>query len=104
MRLLLVIILIASLIGPGGSLRADDRNEQYLAQCKMQLGERYGAEADIKLVSIRRSGNGLRLKVAVRLSPATDGLERVEFTSCRVEKPSAAGSAQPKRLLPSVPG
>ena len=51
-----------------------------------ELSERYGSQPDIKIVSKRRSGNRLRLKVAVTLPPRDDGLERSEFATCLVTR------------------
>ena len=59
---------------------------QGLAECRVELSERYGSQPDIKIVSKRRSGNRLRLKVAVTLPPRDDGLERSEFATCLVTR------------------
>ena len=53
---------------------------------KQQLSQRYGAGHEIKLVSMRRSGSGASVKVAVRLDDGKVGKERVEFASCQISR------------------
>ena len=103
MRLLLVTALLVGLLVPVCGLWAEGADDWYLAQCKVQLSERYGPNPDIKLISMRRGGNRLRLKVAVRLVTAADWLERSEFATCLVDRSDKPGSAQPNRLPSSVP-
>lgn len=55
-----------------------------LEQCRASIEQRYGAGREIRLVSTRRSGTGVSMKVAVRLDDGTGQRERVEFTTCRL--------------------
>ena len=84
-----VILLVIGLGVVSSAARAAGSNEFYLAQCKDQVRQQYGAERDIKLVSMRRSGKSMRVKVAVGLDPGPDGVEKVEFTTCLVSQQAA---------------
>ena len=86
MRVLDFALLFVALGAPAARLWAEDHDDRYLAECRVELSERYGSQPDIKIVSKRRSGNRLRLKVAVTLPPRDDGLERSEFATCLVTR------------------
>ena len=92
MKVLRFALLFMVLGAPAARLWAEDPDDRYLAQCRVELSERYGSEPDIKLVSKRRSGNRLRLKVAVTLPPRDDGLQRSEFATCLVARSNKPAS------------
>ncbi|MBP6701753.1 MAG: hypothetical protein KA135_10915 [Halioglobus sp.] len=79
-------LLVLALSLGGAAPRAAQLDELYLEQCKQQLSQRYGAGHEIKLVSMRRSGSGASVKVAVRLDDGKVGKERVEFASCQISR------------------
>ncbi|MCB1694748.1 MAG: hypothetical protein H6984_00405 [Pseudomonadales bacterium] len=86
MRLPALILLIAGVTGAAAAAPGAEVSRQYLALCKMDLSQRYGEGTQIKLVSMRRSGQAVLLKVAVRVQSGAADMERVEFTTCRVER------------------
>lgn len=102
---LLVIALSTSAAGS----HASQLDEQYLEQCKQQVSQRYGAGQQVKLVSMRRTGSGASVKVAVRLADENAKTERVEFATCRVsrkELPDPGEAVTPSgscRNLPETP-
>jgi hypothetical protein len=101
MKLVPVTLMITSLGCVASVALAAGSNEFYLAQCKEQVRQQYGSERDIKLVSMRRSGNSMRVKVAVRLDAGSDDVEKVEFTTCLVSQqaaPSRSESPDPTTL------
>lgn len=111
MRSPVPILLTVALTSVTALTYAGELDEQYLAQCKIELSQRYGEALEVRLVSMRRSGNGVSMKVAVRLDSGTADLERVEFTSCRVgrdevslpEKKTGANSATDDVSHPAAP-
>ncbi len=87
------LLVIAFSIGAAGS-HAAPLDEQYLEQCKQQVSQRYGAGHEVKLVSMRRSGSGASVKVAVRLTDEREKTERAEFVTCRVNSKEVTGSGE----------
>ncbi len=103
MRLIAAILLTVSLASGAAVLHAAEIDELYLAQCKAQVSQRYGAGHEVKLVSMRRSGNGASIKLAVRLDIGEAESERVEFTTCRVRRSiDDSGSVEPVATLSSA--
>ncbi len=99
MKTKLAPLLAVYLIVHACASHAAGLDEQYLAQCQVQVSQRYGPGREIKLVSMRRSMAGASLKVAVGLGNADAGTERVEFTTCRVSRndlPDAAAKDGPQ--------
>ena len=84
MKLLLFIVVVVGLCSATLIARAAQDKDFYLARCAEQIGQRYGSGQDIKLVSVRRSGSGMRVKVAITLAPAADGVEKVQFMTCLI--------------------
>lgn len=104
MKLVPGTILIIGLGCGATAAQAAGSNEFYLAQCRDQLTRQYGPERNVKLVSMRRSGKRMAVKVAVRLDPGPDGMEKVEFTTCLVSRqaaPSRSESIDPATLPPA---
>ena len=85
------LLVIAFSIGAAGS-DAAPLDEQYLEQCKQQVSQRYGAGHEVKLVSMRRSGSGASVKVAVRLTDESEKTERAQFVTCQVSRKELPGS------------
>jgi hypothetical protein len=103
MRLTAAILLTLSLASGTAVLHAAEIEELYLDQCKAQVSQRYGAGHEVKLVSMRRSGNGASIKLAVRLDIGEAASERVEFTTCRVRRSVGdSGSVEPVATLSSA--
>ncbi len=85
-----LLVLVLSL--GGAAPRAAQLDELYLEQCKQQVSQRYGPGHEIKLVSMRRSGSGASVKVAVRLDDGKAEKERVEFASCQISRKELPGT------------
>jgi hypothetical protein len=91
--------------GFAAMLHAAVLDDGYLARCKSEVGQRYGADHEIKLVGVRRAGTGVTVKLAVRLDDAATGRERVEFTSCRLSREEVPALAtEPIPGKPEVEG
>lgn len=89
----IVPYLLALALSVGGAApRAAQLDELYLEQCKQQVSQRFGAGHEVKLVSMRRSGSGANVKVAVRLNDGNAAKERVEFASCQVSRKELPGN------------
>ena len=84
------LLVIAFSIGVAGS-QAAPLDEQYLEQCKQQVSQRYGAGHEVKLVSMRRTGSGASVKVAVRLTDEKAKTERAQFVTCQVSRKQLPG-------------
>lgn len=92
MRLLLMSAMLVGLGSTNTAAQSVQDKAFYLASCTEQLSGQFGPEADIKLVSLRRAGAGMRVKVAVRLAPAVNGVEKVKFVTCLVGRSTVPGS------------
>ena len=79
-------LFITALLVGAVALQAADPNDAYLEQCRAQIGQRYGVEPKIKLISVRRSGRGVVLKLAVSVEQGPGGEENVQFTSCQLDR------------------
>jgi hypothetical protein len=86
MKSIVVSLLTVGLASCAAVLHAAEFDELYLDQCKNQVDQRYGAGHEVKLVSMRRSGTGASIKLAVRLDTGVAASDRVEFTTCRVRR------------------
>lgn len=84
MKLLFTSVLVFCLCSATATARAAQDKAFYLASCTEQLRPQFGPDADIKLVSLRRARDGMRVKVAVRLERGMDGVQKVQFTTCLV--------------------
>ena len=69
-----------------------------------EVSQQFGAEADIKLISLRRAGAGMRVRVGVRLDPPVDGVEKVQFMTCLVSRATTAGSSSGAEAASPLPG
>lgn len=102
------LLLIAFSMGAAGS-HAAPLDQLYLEQCKQQVSRRYDPGHQVKLVSMRRSGSGASVKVAVRLADEEATTERAQFFTCRVsrkELPATGEAVTPAgscRNLPDTP-
>ena len=85
-RLLLIALSTSAAVSHAAQL-----DEQYLEQCKQQVSQRYGAGQQVKLVSMRRTGSGANVKVAVRVANENAKTERAEFVTCRVSRKELSG-------------
>ncbi|MEE4144732.1 MAG: hypothetical protein V2I26_08020 [Halieaceae bacterium] len=92
MKSLLPSLLVVVICGAATALQAGEDKALYLARCTEQLSQQFGPDADIKLVSLRRAGAAMRVKVAVRLRPSGDGTEKVRFETCVVSRAAPPGS------------
>jgi len=71
---------------------AAEGDADYFARCEAEVRERYLTAVEVKLVSLRRRGSAVSVKVAVRQSGGESSVERVEFTSCRVSLERSGGN------------
>ena len=104
MKLLFVNLLVIGLGIASPLAHAAQDKAFYLARCAQQIGQHYGSEPDIKLVSVRRSGSGVRVKVAVRLEPAEAGVEKVQFTTCLLSNDANQAGADANGVTTPAPG
>jgi hypothetical protein len=86
MKLLFMSLLVSGLCSLAASVQAAQDRAFYLARCTDEVSQKYGAGLDIKLVSLRRAGDAMRVKVAVRRESTADGVEKVQFMTCLVSR------------------
>ncbi len=94
-------VLIFGLLSLGVSVAipAAGSDEDYLAACSVQVAQRHGERQEIKLVSMRRSARGMRVKVALALGPGGTTRESVEFMTCLVSEEDLASVVAPTQPL-----
>jgi len=100
MKLLFTSVLVFCLCSATATVLAAQDKAFYLASCTDQLRPQFGSQADIKLVSLRRARDGMRVKVAVRLERGRDGVQKVQFTTCLVSPETGGGGVSGKGLPP----
>ena len=100
MKLLFTSVLVFGLCSATATVLAAQDKAFYLASCKEQLRPQFGSQADIKLVSLRRARDGMRVKVAVRLERGGDGVQKVQFTTCLVSPETGGGGIGGEGLPP----
>lgn len=91
MKLLFMSVAVFGLCSASATALAGQDRAFYLARCTDEVSQKYGSGLDIKLVSLRRAGDAMRVKVAVRLESTADGVEKVQFITCLVSR----GTTQP---------
>lgn len=105
MKLLFMSLLVFGLCSLATSVQAAQDRGFYLARCTDEVSQKYGSGLDIKLVSLRRAGDAMRVKVAVRLESTADGVEKVQFMTCLVSRDTTQRSSDAEGVdTPPVAG
>jgi hypothetical protein len=105
MKLLFMSFLVSGLCSVAASVQAAQDRAFYLARCTDEVSQQYGSGLDIKLVSLRRAGDAMRVKVAVRRESTADGVEKVQFMTCLVSRDTTQRSSDAEAVdTPPVTG
>jgi len=100
MKLLFTSLLVSGLCSLAASVQAAQDRAFYLARCTDEVSQKLGSGLDIKLVSLRRAGDAMGVKVAVRLESTADGIEKVQFMTCLVRRDTTQRSSDAKGVTP----
>jgi hypothetical protein len=85
--------VVSLLLACGAALAAAaDGEVDYFAICETEVRLRYTDAVEVKLVSLRRRGSIVSVKVAVRQLAETVDMEKVAFTSCQVSRELAVAA------------